>query len=276
MISYGRLRGAFAGGIIVPDHFPTGIGRKPVLLFGSLAGDARPDCNAAAARRPDAAVGCDVLLGWLPLGIAPLYCATVPSESVSPTLVTTAVGLSMGFAELFGGVILPPIAGKAADAFGLERGLLHLHRPCAGLRFRGIVPQGNRAGQSRHGLRGLIYVGSPRHPLRGFRQPSVPPNHFEVETAVGRDGGRDRRSRLPDLSDEAFENFKQALYHHKMLFLRDQHLSHAEHEEFGARLGPFAVDACRRGVEGHRNVHPIIKEADTRVASLFGGGWHTR
>jgi sugar phosphate permease len=35
-------------------------------------------------------------------------------------MATTAVGLSMGFAELFGGVLLPPIAGQAADAFGLE------------------------------------------------------------------------------------------------------------------------------------------------------------
>jgi taurine dioxygenase len=81
--------------------------------------------------------------------------------------------------------------------------------------------------------------------------------------------------RLPDLSDEAFEAFKQALYRHKMLFLKDQHLTHAEHEEFGARLGPFAVDAYTQGVPGHREVHPIIKEAETKAASLFGGGWHT-
>ena len=60
--------------------------------------------------------------------------------------------------------------------------------------------------------------------------------------------------RLPDLSDEGFEDFKQALDHHKMLFRKDQHLSHAEHEEFGARLGPFAVDAYTQGVPGHREV----------------------
>lgn len=81
--------------------------------------------------------------------------------------------------------------------------------------------------------------------------------------------------RLPDLSDSAFEEFKDALYRHKMLYLRDQHLSHAEHEAFAARLGPFAVDAYTKGVAGHKDVHPIIKEADTKAASLFGGGWHT-
>ena len=35
-------------------------------------------------------------------------------------MAATAVGLSMGFAELFGGVIVPPIAGGVADAFGLN------------------------------------------------------------------------------------------------------------------------------------------------------------
>ncbi|KPL68835.1 hypothetical protein SZ64_12460 [Erythrobacter sp. SG61-1L] len=81
--------------------------------------------------------------------------------------------------------------------------------------------------------------------------------------------------RLPDLSDEGIEELKQALYRHKMIYLRDQHLSHAEHEHFASRLGPFAVDAYTQGVPEHRDVHPIIKEADEVTPSLFGGGWHT-
>ncbi|WP_336979589.1 TauD/TfdA dioxygenase family protein [Altererythrobacter fulvus] len=81
--------------------------------------------------------------------------------------------------------------------------------------------------------------------------------------------------RLPDLSDEGIEELKQALYRHKMIYLRDQRLSHAEHEHFASRLGPFAVDAYTQGVPEHRDVHPIIKEADEVTPSLFGGGWHT-
>ena len=65
-------------------------------------------------------LGAAILLGWLPIGIAPLYCATVPTESVPPVLATSAVGLAMGFAELFGGVVVPPIAGSVADQFGLQ------------------------------------------------------------------------------------------------------------------------------------------------------------
>ena len=104
--------------------------------------------------------------------------------------------------------------------------------------------------------------------------PFVSP-HFETIPLSGAMGAEIAGVRLPEISDAAFEDFKQALYRHKMLYLRGQHLNHAEHEAFGARLGPFAVDAYTQGVPGHREVHPIIKEADTKVASLFGGGWHT-
>jgi len=99
--------------------------------------------------------------------------------------------------------------------------------------------------------------------------------HFESVPLAAAMGAEIAGVRLPELSDEAFEDLKRALYHHKMIYLVDQHLSHAEHEEWAARLGPFAVDAYTQGVEGHRNVHPIIKEAQVSAKSLFGGGWHT-
>lgn len=100
-------------------------------------------------------------------------------------------------------------------------------------------------------------------------------NHFTCEPLAAAMGAEVVGVRLPELSDEGVESLKQALWKHKMLFLRDQHLSHAEHEEFAGRLGPFAVDAYTQGVPGHREVHPIIKEADEVTPSLFGGGWHT-
>ena len=99
--------------------------------------------------------------------------------------------------------------------------------------------------------------------------------HFGVQPLGAAMGAEITGVRLPDLPDEGIESLKQALWKHKMVFLKEQHLSHAEHEEFAARLGPFAVDAYTQGVEGHRDVHPIIKEADEVTPSLFGGGWHT-
>ena len=112
-------------------------------------------------------------------------------------------------------------------------------------------------------------------PSGEFDNHAVPSPYFETLPLSGAMGAEIVGVRLPELSDAAFEDFKQALYRHKMLYLRDQLLTHAEHEAFGARLGPFAVDAYTQGVPGHREVHPIIKEADTKAASLFGGGWHT-
>ena len=112
-------------------------------------------------------------------------------------------------------------------------------------------------------------------PAGDFDNHAFKSNHFEVRPLSAALGAEVVGVRLPDMSDAAFEELKQALYRHKMIYLRDQFLTHAEHEAFAARLGPFAVDAYTQGVPGHREVHPIIKEADTKSASLFGGGWHT-
>jgi alpha-ketoglutarate-dependent taurine dioxygenase len=99
--------------------------------------------------------------------------------------------------------------------------------------------------------------------------------HFTVHPLAAAMGAEVAGVRLPELSDEAIAALKQALWKHKMVYLRGQHLTHAQHAEFAARLGPFAVDAYTQGVPGHRDVHPIIKEADEVTPSLFGGGWHT-
>jgi taurine dioxygenase len=81
--------------------------------------------------------------------------------------------------------------------------------------------------------------------------------------------------RLSDLSDAGLGELQDALWRHKMVFLRRQNLSHAEHQAFARRWGPFAPDAYTQGVPGHPDVQPVIKEADHRSKGLFGSGWHT-
>ena len=78
---------------------------------------------------------------------------------------------------------------------------------------------------------------------------------------------------LRGLSDAAFAELQDAFWHHKMVFLRNQHLTHAEHEAFALRWGPFAPDAYTHGVPGHPGVQPLVKEADARSKGLFGSGW---
>ena len=80
---------------------------------------------------------------------------------------------------------------------------------------------------------------------------------------------------LATLSDEALGELTDALYRHKMIYMRGQKISHATHEAFTARLGPFGTDAYTGGVPGHPEVQPVIKEAEVSKASLFGGSWHT-
>lgn len=76
--------------------------------------------------------------------------------------------------------------------------------------------------------------------------------------------------------DEAqFRDLRDALFRHKMLFLRRQKITHADHERFSLGFGAFAEDAYTQGIPGHTDVHPLIKEADDRSEMVFGEGWHT-
>jgi alpha-ketoglutarate-dependent taurine dioxygenase len=71
-----------------------------------------------------------------------------------------------------------------------------------------------------------------------------------------------------------FDNSARA-YRHIEARPLDQAMSHADQEAFSLRFGPFAEDAYTKGVPGHVNVQPLIKEAETRTGWVFGSGWHT-
>lgn len=77
------------------------------------------------------------------------------------------------------------------------------------------------------------------------------------------------------LTDAQAEEIRHALFRHKMIYFRGQKLTHEDQEAFSLRFGPFAEDAYTQGVPGHRNVHPLIKEADDSSKMVFGEGWHT-
>jgi predicted MFS family arabinose efflux permease len=117
VLSMGGIAGV-TGGILLPA-LSDRIGRKPVLAGACFLGIFPPIILMLLPPDP-VALGVTILIGWTILGMAPLYCAVVPSESVPPALTTSAIGLSMGMAELIGGVAAPAIAGIAADAYGLS------------------------------------------------------------------------------------------------------------------------------------------------------------
>jgi alpha-ketoglutarate-dependent taurine dioxygenase len=76
-------------------------------------------------------------------------------------------------------------------------------------------------------------------------------------------------------TDVQVEEMRHALFRHKMIYFRGQKLTHADHEAFSRYFGSFAEDAYTTGVPDHRNVHPLIKEANDSSKMVFGEGWHT-
>ena len=94
------------------------IGRRPVMIFMPFLGVILP----MGALWFDGSIwllAAIFFFGWGLNGIFPLFMATVPSESVPPHRVATALGLCMGTGEVIGGVLAPSLAGAAADAGGL-------------------------------------------------------------------------------------------------------------------------------------------------------------
>ena len=53
-------------------------------------------------------------------GVLTIMTGPVPSESVHPTMIASAVGFASGTGEIFGAGVGPPIAGYVADQYGIQ------------------------------------------------------------------------------------------------------------------------------------------------------------
>jgi alpha-ketoglutarate-dependent taurine dioxygenase len=99
--------------------------------------------------------------------------------------------------------------------------------------------------------------------------------HIEVAPLAAAMGAEVCDVQAAELDDAAFEEVRRALFRHKMIYFRDQRLSHADHERFTLRLGEFGDDAYTTGVPGHEQIQPVTKQAGVVVPMIFGTGWHT-
>jgi len=113
------------------------------------------------------------------------------------------------------------------------------------------------------------------HPTGQFDNSAREYRHIEAIPLAAAMGAEIRGVQLADINEAIFAEIENALFRHKMIYFRDQVLSHGDQEGFSRRFGPFAEDAYTRGVEGHENVQPLIREADADSAMIFGSGWHT-
>ncbi len=113
------------------------------------------------------------------------------------------------------------------------------------------------------------------HPTGQFDNHAAQYRHIEARPLAAALGAEISGVDAAQLTDAQFEEIRHALFRHKMIYFRGQKLTHAEHERFSLRFGPFAEDAYTQGVPGHRDVHPLIKEASDASKMVFGEGWHT-
>jgi taurine dioxygenase len=113
------------------------------------------------------------------------------------------------------------------------------------------------------------------HPYGQFDNHARNYAHIEVRPLASAMGAEICGVDLARLSDGQFDEIRDALFRHKMIYFRGQAIDHGAHEAFSARFGRFTEDAYTDGVAGHRNVHPLVKEADERSGHIFGSGWHT-
>lgn len=98
--------------------------------------------------------------------------------------------------------------------------------------------------------------------------------HIEVHPIAAAMGAEIRGVDLKSMTEEQVREIKQALFHHKMVFFKDQKISHADHAAFSLHFGDYAEDAYTKGIEGHPHVQPVIMEANDKSKYIFGSGWH--
>jgi taurine dioxygenase len=99
--------------------------------------------------------------------------------------------------------------------------------------------------------------------------------HLEALPLSSAMGAEIRGVDLRELDDAQFSELEDALYHHKMLYLRDQKLAYSDQEELTLRFGSFGVDAYTAGIDGHPHLQRVIKQAEESAPMIFGGNWHT-
>jgi ACS family hexuronate transporter-like MFS transporter len=95
------------------------VGRRPLLIIMPLVAVILP-LGAMYYEGSVWGLAAIFFVGWGVNGIFPLFMGTVPSESVSPRHMATALGICMGTGEILGGVLAPSLAGSVADRVGLQ------------------------------------------------------------------------------------------------------------------------------------------------------------
>jgi taurine dioxygenase len=99
-------------------------------------------------------------------------------------------------------------------------------------------------------------------------------NHVTVRPMAGAIGAEVDGIDLADVSERDFAAIRAALLEHQVLFFHDQRMTPEQHKAFGRRFGKLYVHPYAKGLEGHHEVLPVLREP-TDTGRVFGGAWHT-
>ena len=80
---------------------------------------------------------------------------------------------------------------------------------------------------------------------------------------------------LADPSSAAMQRIHQALADHAVLFFRDQHLTPTQQLEVTQRFGAILRVPYIRHLDQYPDIIAVLKEAEERNISTFGGTWHS-
>ena len=77
------------------------------------------------------------------------------------------------------------------------------------------------------------------------------------------------------MSDDAFEEVRNALHENLVIFFRGQALTPEQHIAFSRRFGELLEVPFVRALEGHPAILPVMKGKAEKTKRNFGGLWHT-
>lgn len=119
---------AVVASIVVPG-ISDRIGRRWTLAIFAAVGALTP-LSVGFSKLPPGKLAIIIFVGWFASGTLPIFMATIPAESTSPTKLATAMALVMGVGEILGGAVAPAVGGPIADFYGLHA-VLVLQAGCA-------------------------------------------------------------------------------------------------------------------------------------------------